>query len=81
MHEGFAYGAATGDWPTGQNGVAPNLDWYFAKNGPAWHVARGRQLDIPVLFGQGITDNLFNLHQGLKSFDNALTPTARAASS
>jgi hypothetical protein len=80
VHEGFAYGAATGDWPTGQNALAPNLDWFFAKNGPAWHVARGRQLDIPVLFGQGITDNLFNLNQGLKNFDHALTPAARAES-
>ena len=34
---------------------------------------QGRKLDIPVLFGQGITDNLFNLNQGLKNFDQALT--------
>ena len=80
VHRGFAYGAATGEWPTGQTPATPNLDWYFAKNGPAWHVARGRVLDIPVLFGQGTTDNLFNLNQGLKSFANALTPAARAQS-
>ncbi len=77
VHQGFAYGAVTGDWPRRQTPVTPDLDWFFAKNGPAWHVARGRVLDIPVLFGQGTTDNLFNLNQGLKSFANALTPTAR----
>ena len=80
VHRGFAYGAATGDWPAGQTPATPNLDWFFAKNGPAWHVARGRVLDIPVLFGQGTTDNLFNLNQGLKSFAHALTPEARSQS-
>ncbi|HUS61066.1 MAG TPA: hypothetical protein VMY34_02650 [Acidimicrobiales bacterium] len=33
-----------------------------------------------MIFGQGTTDNLFNLNQGLKNFDNALTPAARAKS-
>ena len=80
VHRGFAYGVGTGDWPAGQNPLAPNLDWLFAKNGPAWHAARGRLLDIPVLIGQGSTDNLFNLNQGLKIFDRGLTPAARARS-
>lgn len=79
VHKGFAYGASTGNWPGSGSGVA-DLDAFFEKNGPAWHVSQGRQLDIPVLFGQGITDNLFNLNQGLKNFDNALTPSARARS-
>jgi pimeloyl-ACP methyl ester carboxylesterase len=79
VHEGLAYGAATGDWPKGQiPGV--DLDAFFLKNGPAWHVSQGRTLDIPVLFGQGITDNLFNLNQGIKNFEHALTPAARANS-
>ena len=43
----------TGTWPAGQAGH--DLDAFFAKNGPAWHVAHGRKLDIPVLFGQGMT--------------------------
>jgi pimeloyl-ACP methyl ester carboxylesterase len=77
--KGFAYGAATGMWPHGEvPGV--DLDAFFLKNGPAWHVSQGRKLDIPVLFGQGITDNLFNLNQGLKNFGNALTPAAQARS-
>ena len=61
----------TGQWPTGQAGR--DLDAFFAKNGPAWHVRHGRKLDIPVLIGQGLSDNLFNLNQGLKNFDLALT--------
>jgi ABC-2 type transport system ATP-binding protein len=73
IHEGLLYSIATGDWPD-------SLDTFFLKNGPAWHVSQGRRLDIPVLFGQGITDNLFNLNQGLKNFDNALTDSARRRS-
>ena len=33
-----------------------------------------------MLFGQGISDNLFNLNQGLANFDRALTARARAKS-
>ena len=68
----------TGTWPSGQAGR--DLDAFFAKNGPAWHVQNGRQLDIPVLIGQGLSDNLFNLNQGLRNFDQALTPRARSRS-
>ncbi|MCU1586979.1 MAG: peptidase, partial [Frankiales bacterium] len=78
--EGTALGAATGLWPDGTVPGTPNLDAFFEKNGPAWHVAQGRVLDIPVLFGQGITDTLFPLHQGLTNFQRALTPRARANS-
>jgi hypothetical protein len=69
---------ATGAWPAGKAGQ--DLDAFFAHNGPAWHVSQGRKLDIPVLFGQGISDNLFNLNQGLANFDRALTARARAQS-
>ncbi|WP_405066183.1 peptidase S15 [Kribbella sp. NBC_01510] len=69
---------ATGGWPAGKAGR--DLDAFFARNGPAWHVSQGRKLDIPVLFGQGISDNLFNLNQGLANFDHALTARARARS-
>lgn len=79
VHAGFAYGVATGQWAEGEiPGV--NLTEFFKKNGPKWHVDNGRKLDIPVLFGQGITDNLFNLNQGLNNFQNALTDDARAES-
>lgn len=78
VHEGFAYGLATGDYP----GPGDPVDLYsfFEKNGPRWHAANGRRLDVPVLFRQGVSDNLFNLNQGLKILDGALTPRARAHS-
>jgi ABC-2 type transport system ATP-binding protein len=78
--EGTAIGGATGMWPKGQAPGVPDLDAFFLKNGPAWQVSQGRVLDIPVLFGQGITDTLFPLHQGLQNFAKALTPSARAKS-
>jgi pimeloyl-ACP methyl ester carboxylesterase len=78
--QGTALGAATGMWPKGQVPGTPNLDAFFAKNGPAWHVSQGRKLDIPILFGQGITDTLFPLHQGLQNFAKAITPAAQKKS-
>ncbi len=75
---GFVALITTGHWPTGQAGK--DLDAFFAKNGPAWHVKHGRKLDIPVLIGQGLSDNLFNLNQGLQNFDKALTNRARSRS-
>jgi ABC-2 type transport system ATP-binding protein len=50
---------------------------FFRKNGPKWHVDHGRRLDIPVLLGQGTTDTLFPLQQGLANWQKALTPNAR----
>ncbi|MCW2606885.1 MAG: peptidase [Frankiales bacterium] len=73
VHAGFAEGVATGNWPS-------TMDEFFVDNGPKSHVENGEKLDIPVLFGQGATDNLFPLEQGLKNFDRALTPKARAKS-
>ncbi len=40
-------------------------------------VAHGRRLDIPMLFGQGTTDTLFPLQQGLTNWRTALTRRAR----
>jgi pimeloyl-ACP methyl ester carboxylesterase len=80
VHEGFAYGAATGNWPDGSLPGEPNLTEFFAHNGPKWQASQGRQLNIPVLFGQGETDNLFPLEQGLKNWAGALTDNARAES-
>jgi len=73
-------GAATGFWPKGEVPGAADMEAFFEKNGPAWHVRNGRRLDIPVLLGQGATDSLFPLHQGLKNFQRALTPRARRQS-
>ena len=55
----------------------PNMEEFFEKNGPLYHVSQGRRLDIPVLFGQGTTDSLFNLQQGLDNWRTAITREAR----
>ncbi|HMC72595.1 MAG TPA: hypothetical protein VKJ07_25805, partial [Mycobacteriales bacterium] len=78
--QGFAESAAIGTWSDGSVPGTVNLDPFFAKNGPKWQVSQGRHIDVPVLFGQGITDELFPLDQGLKNWANALTPRAREKS-
>ena len=82
IHRAFAYGAATGAWPDGTlpESVVPNMEAEFFEHGPSGHVAKGRRLDIPVLIGQGLTDNLFNLNQGWKNFELALSEESRAKS-
>lgn len=73
-------GAVTGRWPDGTGPSGVNMYRYFKKNGPAWHVSRGRRLSIPVLMGQGTTDTLFNLQQGFDNWQQALTARARRTS-
>lgn len=81
----FAWGAATGLWPDGTvlgqaNPAVPNLAAEFASHAPVYFTEQGKKIDIPVLYRQGISDNLFNLNQGLKIFREALTPAAQARS-
>ncbi len=71
-------GAATGTWP---DGVGPRhreprrrSSARTARSGTSTH---GRKLDIPVLFGQGTTDGLFPLEQGLTNWRTAITAKAR----
>ena len=78
--QGLATSAASGTWSDGSIPGTTDLDAFFAKNGPQWQVSQGRRIDVPVLFRQGITDELFPLDQGLKNFAGALTPAARAKS-
>ncbi|MCU1599700.1 MAG: peptidase [Frankiales bacterium] len=78
--QGLATSAASGTWSDGSIPGTTDLDAFFAKNGPQWQVSQGRHIDVPVLFRQGITDELFPLDQGLKNFAGALTPAARARS-
>ncbi len=73
-------GAATGFWPRGEVPGSADMVAFFRKNGPSWHVRHGRRLDIPVLMGQGATDSLFPLDQGLTNFRRALTRDARRRS-
>jgi ABC-2 type transport system ATP-binding protein len=76
IYKALAEGAATGEWPDGDPAVEEDLVEFFERNGPKWHVDHGRRLDIPVLMGQGTTDSLFNLQQGLTNWHTALTRRA-----
>jgi ABC-2 type transport system ATP-binding protein len=87
VHQAFAFGATTGQWPDGTvndlgfpEEVVPNLDAEFHEHGPVGFVDRGVQLDVPALIRQGASDNLFNLNQGLHNFSKTLTDAARADS-
>jgi ABC-2 type transport system ATP-binding protein len=78
----FVYGSATGLWADGPAAQAldADMDAYFLKTGPRWHVEQGRRLDIPVLARQGTNDTLFNLNEAVKNFETTLTPKARRQS-
>lgn len=80
VYKALAEGAATGQWPDGSIPGTEDMVSFFRENGPRWHVRNGRRLDIPVLFGQGTTDTLFNLQQGLANWRHALTRRARKQS-
>jgi ABC-2 type transport system ATP-binding protein len=80
IHQSFAYGATTGQWPDGTVPGLPNLHAEFFEHGPSGHVAAGRKLNIPVLLGQGLNDNLFNFNEAWMNLEQALTPAARAKS-
>ena len=79
VYQALVQGAATGFWPDGSLPSPARRTWrqFFERNGPRWHVSQGRRLDIPVLFGQGTTDSLFNLQQGLDNWRTAITRKAR----
>ncbi|WP_107771118.1 alpha/beta hydrolase family protein [Nocardioides sediminis] len=77
VYKALAEGAATGTWPDGSVPGTEDMPEFFGRNGPAHHVAQGRRLSIPVLLGQGTTDTLFPLEQGLANWRRALTPRAR----
>jgi len=77
VYPALVQGAATGFWPDGSVPGTENISAFFRKNGPRWHVSKGRRLNIPVLLGQGTTDSLFPLQQGLANWRHALTRKAR----
>lgn len=77
VYKALVEGSATGSWPDGSVPGTEDMVSFFAHNGPKWQVAHGRRLDIPVLFGQGTTDTLFPLQQGLANWRTAITPRAR----
>ena len=80
VYKALVEGSATGTWPDGSTPGGEDLTAFFEKNGPKWHVRQGRKLGIPVIFGQGTTDGLFPLQQGLANWQPALTAKARAKS-
>jgi ABC-2 type transport system ATP-binding protein len=85
IHEAFVWASATGQWPDGtlygeKVDGAPDLDSVFTRHSPIWYAERGMRIDVPVLIREGISDNLFNLNQGLHLFDRAVTPGARSQS-
>lgn len=85
IHEGFAWGTATNQWPDGTLygqpvPGAPNLDKVFTRHSPVWYARNGIHLDVPVLIRQGLTDNLFNLNQAVHNFQDVLSPKARSQS-
>ena len=85
IHESFAWGTATGQWPDGTlygqpAPGAPNLDKEFHQHSPVAFVEKGIQIDVPVLVRQGASDNLFDLNEGLNIFHKAVTDKARSQS-
>ncbi|MGH2684409.1 MAG: alpha/beta fold hydrolase, partial [Actinomycetota bacterium] len=85
IHEAFAWGTATGQWPDGTvygqpAEGAPNLDRIFHEHSPVAFVEDGIRIDVPVLLRQGTSDNLFPLNEGLDNFRETLTPKARKRS-
>ena len=80
IHESFAYSSMTGLWPNGDSLGEPDLDGKFHDNAPAGFVDDGLRLDVPVLFGQGLSDNLFNFNQAWQNLERGLTDEAQAKS-
>ena len=85
IHEAFAWGSATGQWPDGtlygqRVEGAPNLDKVFHQHSPVAFVEKGIHIDVPTLIRQGSSDNLFPLNEGLNKFHKTLTPAARKQS-
>lgn len=80
VYEALVEGSVTGEWPDGDGPTGVNMTKFFRRNGPSWHVSQGRRLPIPTLLGQGTTDTLFSLQEGLTNWRQALTRKARRSS-
>ena len=80
IHPAFAVGLATATFPDGTVPGIENLKKRFYEHSPAWFAANNYKLDIPVLFGQGVSDNLFPLNEAFQNYTEVLTDDARAKS-
>ncbi len=78
VYKALAEGAATGSWP---DGSIPGTETWTRSSRRTAQLARraGPRLDIPVLFGQGTTDTLFPLHQGLHELARRRSPRGPAS--
>jgi ABC-2 type transport system ATP-binding protein len=85
IDKAFVWGSASGHFPGSDPGLAaaetaagiPNLTEIFRSHSPRGFVEDGHLLDVPSLWRQGITDNLFNLNEGINNFQKTLTDEAR----
>jgi ABC-2 type transport system ATP-binding protein len=80
VHIGNTWGFATGQFPDGSVEAIPNLKKFFHEHSPDWFTENAYNLNIPVAFYQGMTDNLFPLNEAWHNFTEVLTPAARAKS-
>jgi pimeloyl-ACP methyl ester carboxylesterase len=80
IRDGVLVAAATGTMPNGEIPGIYNLKDMFYRHSPAWFADNGYDLDIPVLFGQGTSDNLLPLNEAYHNYESVLTDAARARS-
>lgn len=80
IRNGVIQAYATGTMPNGEIPGTPNLKERFRYSSPEGFLDAGIHLDIPVLFGQGTSDNLLPLNHARDNFEHVLTDDARARS-
>lgn len=80
IRNGVIQAYATGTMPNGEIPGTPNLKERFRYSSPEGFLDAGIHLDIPVLFGQGTSDNLLPLNHARDNFEHVLTEGARARS-
>ena len=80
IHPSFAYGARPASGPTARSPAFRTSTPSSSSTAPRATSRQGRSSTSRCCIGQGLTDNLFNLNQGVENFEQALTPRARARS-
>ncbi len=65
IHQGYAWGAATNEFPDGELPGEPDVKQRFTESSPAHHPGT---IDVPTLLIQGMPDVLFNLNQALWNY-------------
>jgi ABC-2 type transport system ATP-binding protein len=80
IRNGVLQAYATGTMPNGEIPGTANLKERFRYSSPEGFLDEGVHLDIPVIFGQGTSDNLLPLNHARDNFEKVLTDEARARS-